>query len=304
MPFKEEYHPPEEPEEKRNRWDSSSSEEDEKEKKKKKGKKKKKEEEPKNPYCRKCTRRVANDNCAFCQEQLCDSCNRFNHRDCRVRQGLGDEAFDMPTECALCGKPPDTVCEQCGEVYCSVKWMGNPGCFVKHHRKGNRKNHTKAPYDFVERLKKKEEEIKEEERRKAEDEKLQRKKEKQNAAQLKAMKNNWEMEQEERLKHEADVLLKKKIIDRRKETIRRLLHLPKMEGGLHLPNAQELIPPSNTLVNTEQISSTLAKTKNAKMPLASLTGSLKKQNVLTKGRKKRRSENKGNTNSNKILDTT
>eukprot|EP00621_Florenciella_sp_RCC1693_P002212 CAMPEP_0182537250 /NCGR_PEP_ID=MMETSP1323-20130603/21587_1 /TAXON_ID=236787 /ORGANISM="Florenciella parvula, Strain RCC1693" /LENGTH=93 /DNA_ID=CAMNT_0024747601 /DNA_START=140 /DNA_END=417 /DNA_ORIENTATION=- len=44
------------------------------------------------------------------------------------------------------------MCTQCGEVYCSVKWMGNPGCFAKQHRKGNRRTHTKEPYTYMEEL--------------------------------------------------------------------------------------------------------------------------------------------------------
>ncbi|CAM9422726.1 unnamed protein product, partial [Choristocarpus tenellus] len=34
-------------------------------------------------------------------------------------------------------------CEQCGTVYCSNKWVGNPGCFVRDHKKGNRQRHSK-----------------------------------------------------------------------------------------------------------------------------------------------------------------
>ena len=30
-----------------------------------------------------------------------------------------------------------TRCIQCGDVYCTNKWMGNPGCFAKHHAKGH-----------------------------------------------------------------------------------------------------------------------------------------------------------------------
>merc|ERR1711988_1440484 len=48
--------------------------------------------------------------------------------------------------CVECGKPADSICEQCGDHYCSVVWMGNPGCFVKYHSKGNRRKHTCKPW--------------------------------------------------------------------------------------------------------------------------------------------------------------
>jgi hypothetical protein len=63
----------------------------------------------------------------------------------------GDE---RPTACVVCGKAPDVICKQCGDVYCSSKWMGNPGCFARMHRRGNRKAHSKEPYTYcAERVK-------------------------------------------------------------------------------------------------------------------------------------------------------
>jgi len=45
--------------------------------------------------------------------------------------------------CVNCGKEADSKCKQCGDFYCSETWMGNPGCFVVLHSKGNRVRHTK-----------------------------------------------------------------------------------------------------------------------------------------------------------------
>jgi hypothetical protein len=44
--------------------------------------------------------------------------------------------------CVVCGQPADLKCVQCGDCYCSNKWMGNPGCFAQHHARGNRAAHT------------------------------------------------------------------------------------------------------------------------------------------------------------------
>jgi hypothetical protein len=52
----------------------------------------------------------------------------------------------MMAVCVECDKPADKICEQCGDVYCSITWMGNTGCFPKYHSKGNRTKHTWKPY--------------------------------------------------------------------------------------------------------------------------------------------------------------
>jgi len=58
------------------------------------------------------------------------------------------EAQMKPIYCCVCDKIADTICNQCGDVYCSVRWVGNKGCFHNTHKKGNRKQHTKKKYKF------------------------------------------------------------------------------------------------------------------------------------------------------------
>ena len=48
--------------------------------------------------------------------------------------------------CVVCGEEADKKCTQCGDYYCSRIWMGNPGCFVQYHSKGNRASHTTEVY--------------------------------------------------------------------------------------------------------------------------------------------------------------
>ena len=63
--------------------------------------------------------------------------------------------------CVECGKQADRVCNTCGDKYCSIKWMGHPGCFELFHEKGNRAEHEferfrpiTAPKELVELEKK------------------------------------------------------------------------------------------------------------------------------------------------------
>ena len=125
--------------------------------------------EPQQVHCNNCEFRVATEQCKFCKKMMCDSCNKFEHPDsCSVRlKLLGGNKADMShaITCAVCEKPPDVMCEQCGDVYCSVKWMGNPGCFRKTHMKGNRKEHKLVPYTFLEDRRRHEEEEAEKARR-------------------------------------------------------------------------------------------------------------------------------------------
>lgn len=112
--------------------------------------------------CECCQRRVGALECADCREWFCDSCLAFRHpRECEAKRASeqmqlrppeDDGLEEHPTACVVCGKPPDTLCADCGDVYCSNKWMGNPGCFVKMHRKGNRKRHVKRPYTYCKEL--------------------------------------------------------------------------------------------------------------------------------------------------------
>ncbi|CAM9759100.1 unnamed protein product [Scytosiphon promiscuus] len=76
-----------------------------------------------------------------------------------------EEEEEMPLACDVCGKTPDVECEQCGTVYCSTTWVGNPGCFINDHERGNRRTHTKRGYmhakDVLKRAKRLEKEEKE-----------------------------------------------------------------------------------------------------------------------------------------------
>ena len=91
------------------------------------------------PFCNECSRRVGTIPCARnCGFVGCDSCYECIHiPECPNR---------LPKErdgsfCVVCGEPADSKCVECRDLYCSRKWMGNPGCFTKNHSKGNRVNH-------------------------------------------------------------------------------------------------------------------------------------------------------------------
>jgi len=98
-------------------------------------------------HCEVCDIRTGDMDCPLCDNPHCDSCLEFRHVECPRKALVGDP--DKPTKCVVCGRPPDTTCVECGDVYCSVTFMGNPGCFAKQHRKGNRKAHTTEPYTYM-----------------------------------------------------------------------------------------------------------------------------------------------------------
>jgi len=100
-------------------------------------------------HCVSCETRVGTETCNYCSKKACDSCSKFKHpKDCEEKVNLfGTD--DNALECSVCQKQPDTMCVECGDVYCSIKWMGNPGCYRKMHNRGNRKNHTQEPYTYV-----------------------------------------------------------------------------------------------------------------------------------------------------------
>eukprot|EP01033_Poteriospumella_lacustris_P010304 gene10304-7320_t len=50
-----------------------------------------------------------------------------------------------PPPCTICGEDADKICVECGDYYCSRTWMGNPGCFVQVHSRGNRASHATEP---------------------------------------------------------------------------------------------------------------------------------------------------------------
>lgn len=130
-------------------------------------------------YCGFCERRPADTRCDHrrCNTAGCDSCVEFRHKpQCgkdivayglispshraramssaseasqsptspvtRKRQVQSNAADTDPDACVVCGEEADQRCVQCGDCYCSRTWMGNPGCFVQHHSKGNRASHT------------------------------------------------------------------------------------------------------------------------------------------------------------------
>jgi hypothetical protein len=50
-------------------------------------------------------------------------------------------------KCVSCQEEADQICLECGDLYCSRTWMGNPGCFISYHSRGNRINHTLEPLE-------------------------------------------------------------------------------------------------------------------------------------------------------------
>lgn len=95
-------------------------------------------------HCEQCHARCGDERCEFCSRALCSLCLSNKHAlvcpETELRQKrqqlLGDKV------CVECGKAADRVCETCGDRYCSVRWMGNPGCFERFHGKGKRADHT------------------------------------------------------------------------------------------------------------------------------------------------------------------
>eukprot|EP00953_Heterococcus_sp_UTEX-ZZ885_P010192 5952-Heterococcus_DN1.PRE.2 len=140
--------------------------------------------------CQQCTRRLAHTDCKYCGQGLCDSCAAFKHpAQCAVKalavqhqsdtqqqqqqhqrpeqhdhhsssEALHSGVSELPLECCVCGKPPDTQCLECGSVYCSSgassissgkRVIGMPsvvttGCFAADHGRGTRVTHVKHPY--------------------------------------------------------------------------------------------------------------------------------------------------------------
>jgi hypothetical protein len=122
-------------------------------------------------YCAACSRRAGALECQDCRAPLCDSCLAFVHapkcegklrppeEEEEEEEEVGDDDAAAralkplyATACSVCGKVPDTMCMECGDVYCSEQWHGNPGCFARMHRRGNRKRHTQRPYTYCQEL--------------------------------------------------------------------------------------------------------------------------------------------------------
>lgn len=95
--------------------------------------------------CFVCERRAATETCPDCSLPSCNSCLECVHtRKCPQRLAALNKSSNMKV-CVSCGEEADQKCEQCGDLYCSRTWMGNPGCFLTYHSKGNRVAHTTVP---------------------------------------------------------------------------------------------------------------------------------------------------------------
>ena len=100
-------------------------------------------------HCTVCNLRAGDKPCEYCGQIACESCALFKHS-CKE----GDEAKEQQrldeiaarSQCVECAKPADRKCKQCGDLYCTVRWMGNPGCFENYHAKGNRTSHAAEPW--------------------------------------------------------------------------------------------------------------------------------------------------------------
>ena len=91
------------------------------------------------PFCNECSRRVGTIPCARnCGFVGCDSCYECIHIDQCPNRGLNEPDGHY---CVVCGELADSRCLECNDLYCSRKWMGNPGCFAKNHKRGNRVKH-------------------------------------------------------------------------------------------------------------------------------------------------------------------
>ncbi|KAG7378496.1 hypothetical protein PHYPSEUDO_009972 [Phytophthora pseudosyringae] len=111
--------------------------------------------EPGDVCCEQCRARRGDERCDFCGQTLCAVCHWSSSSPTGVRSSrhalvcvetalaekrrelLGDRGL-----CVECGKAADRECATCGDRYCSVRWMGNPGCFERFHSKGKRSDHT------------------------------------------------------------------------------------------------------------------------------------------------------------------
>jgi hypothetical protein len=98
--------------------------------------------------CSTCNRRAGTMVCSKCVESHCNSCYECSHAKTHLNETKtnlfvtrGEPAqFSQPI-CTQCGEAADTKCIQCNDYYCSRTWMGNPGCFINFHSKGNRAFH-------------------------------------------------------------------------------------------------------------------------------------------------------------------
>jgi hypothetical protein len=98
--------------------------------------------------CSVCDRRAATTSCPDCAILTCNSCLECVHRaKCPVVLSRAEMEDTSTSRCVSCQEEADQICVECGDLYCSRTWMGNPGCFISYHSRGNRVHHTLEPLD-------------------------------------------------------------------------------------------------------------------------------------------------------------
>jgi len=103
-------------------------------------------------FCELCHRRAGTEACTTCSRTFCDSCYECSHKaDCATEHArLAVLDSKHLRECAACGKPADSICTTCGDYFCTLSWMGNPGCFAQTHSKGKRAAHYQLHFSDIE----------------------------------------------------------------------------------------------------------------------------------------------------------
>jgi hypothetical protein len=98
--------------------------------------------------CSVCDRRAGSTSCPDCAIVSCNSCLECVHKKkCPVLLARVETDDTAVGRCVSCQEEADQICLQCGDLYCSRTWMGNPGCFINYHSRGNRVNHTLEPLE-------------------------------------------------------------------------------------------------------------------------------------------------------------
>lgn len=100
-------------------------------------------------YCSQCSVRRGDERCPFCCCALCAVCLEERREAHAEALGCPETALELARVrvlgkdalCVECGKPADRECTSCNDRYCSVRWMGNSGCFERFHSKGARSKH-------------------------------------------------------------------------------------------------------------------------------------------------------------------
>ena len=128
-------------------------------------------------FCSICDRRAATTSCPDCAILTCNSCLECGHqKKCPVVLARAT-ADDLDVgRCVSCQEEADQICVQCGDLYCSRTWMGNPGCFLNYHNKGNRVNHVLEPLEKPEESPRADEDKKKKSKKSSKDKKSMRNK--------------------------------------------------------------------------------------------------------------------------------